>query len=243
MADPFSIIGLLGVAVQVIEIALDFGSDWKDVPEDTRALISELQGLKAVLSVTHINILIHDDFRDSFLGHRAANLSQAGVAQPSTNTAEMVSSCKAGLEDLLKALRHCEKGHRLGWHRIKGAFNAKAIRDRVEDLHRRCEILNKMVSINFQAAAYNEVKAILEEQRDWRQSEENQRVLAWLSGLSFEDTHRAVLAKRHPNTGQWFLDTDEFKQWRDSQSNTTSALWCPGMRMLKFLHLDLSRLY
>ncbi|KAL2672649.1 hypothetical protein Neosp_013363 [[Neocosmospora] mangrovei] len=229
MADPFSIIGLLGVAAQVIEIALDFGSDWKDVPEDTRALISELQGLKAVLSVTHINMLIHDDFRDSFLGHRAANLSQAGVAQPSTNTAEMVSSCKAGLEDLLKALRQCEKGHRVGWHRIKGAFNAKAARDRVEDLHRRCEILNKMVSINFQAATYNEVKAIREEQRDWRQSEENKRVLAWLSGLSFEDTHRAVLTKRHPNTGQWFLDKDEFKQWRDSQSNTTSALWCPGM--------------
>ncbi|KAL6352007.1 hypothetical protein LRP88_14819 [Fusarium phalaenopsidis] len=229
MADPFSIIGLLGVAAQFIQLAVDFGRDWKDVPEDTRALITELQGLKAVLSVTHINILIHDDFRDAFLGHRAVNLSQPGIDDPSTTTAGMVSSCKAGLEDLLTALRQCEKGHRVGWQRIKGAFNAKATRDRVEDLHRRCEILNKMVSINFQAQTYNEVKAIREEQRDWRQSEENKRVLAWLSDLRFEDTHRAVLTKRHPNTGQWFLDKDEFTQWRDGQPDTTPALWCPGM--------------
>ncbi|KAH7253183.1 hypothetical protein B0J15DRAFT_560286 [Fusarium solani] len=229
MAEPFSIIGLLGVAAQFIQLAVDFGRDWKDVPEDTRALITELQGLKAVLSVTHINILIHDDLYDAFLGRRAVNLSHPGIADPSTNTAEMVSSCKAGLEDLLRVLRQCEKGHRVGWQRIKGAFNAKATRDKIEDLHRRCEILNKMVSINFQAATYNDVKATREEQRDWRQSEENKEVLAWLSGLSFEDTHRAVLTKRHPNTGQWFLDKDEFKQWRDSQSNTTSALWCPGM--------------
>ncbi|EEU41485.1 uncharacterized protein NECHADRAFT_87616 [Fusarium vanettenii 77-13-4] len=219
MADPFSIIGLLGVAAQFIQLAVDFGSDWKDVPDDTRALITELQGLKAVLSVTHINILIHDDFRDAFLGRRAVSLSHPGIADPNTTTVEMVSSCKKGLEDLLKALRQCERGHRVGWQRIKGAFNAKATRDKVEDLHRRCEILNKMVSIGFQAATYNEVKAIREEQRDWRQSEENKGVLAWLSGLSFEDTHRAVLTKRHPNTGQWFLDKDEFTQWRDGQSN------------------------
>ncbi|UPK99891.1 hypothetical protein LCI18_010826 [Fusarium solani-melongenae] len=229
MADPFSIIGLLGVAAQFIQLAVDFGCDWKDVPEDTRALITELQGLKAVLSVTHINILIHDDLRDAFLGRRAVNLSHADIADTSTTTSEIVSSCKAGLEDLLKVLKQCEKGHRVGWQRIKGAFNAKATRDRVEDLHRRCEILNKMVSINFQAATYHEVKAIREQQRDWRQSDENKEVLAWLSGLSFEDTHRAVLTKRHPNTGQWFLDKDDFKQWRDSQSKTTPALWCPGM--------------
>ncbi|KAI8651561.1 hypothetical protein NCS55_01401500 [Fusarium keratoplasticum] len=208
MAEPFSIIGLLGVAAQFTQLAVNFGCDWKDVPEDTIALITELQGLKAVLSVTHINILIHHDLRDAFLGRRAVNLSQPGIGDPSTTTAGMVSSCKAGLEDLLKALRQCEKGHRVGRQRIKGAFNAKPTRDKVKDLHRRCEILNNMVSINFQAATYNEAKAIREEQRDWRQSEENKEV-----------------QPGYP----WFLNRDEFKQWRDSQSNTTSALWCPGM--------------
>ncbi|KAJ4172665.1 hypothetical protein NW754_002868 [Fusarium falciforme] len=229
MTDPFSIIGLLGVAAQFIQLAVDFGRDWRDVPEDTKALITKLQGLKAVLSVTHINILIDPDLHDIFLGRRAMNLSQPGIGDLSMTMAGMVSSCKTGLEDLLKVLRQCEKGHRVGWQRITGAFNAKPTRDRVEDLHRRCEILNNMVSINFQAETYNVVKATREEQRDWRQSEENKAVLAWLSGPSFEDTHRAVFTKRHPDTGQWFLNKDEFKQWRDSQSNTTSALWCPGM--------------
>ncbi|KAM6511705.1 hypothetical protein FALCPG4_016704 [Fusarium falciforme] len=229
MTDPFSIIGLLGVAAQFIQLAVDFGRDWRDVPEDTKALITKLQGLKAVLSVTHINILIDPDLHGIFLGRRAMNLSQPGIGDLSMTMAGMVSSCKTGLEDLLKVLRQCEKGHRVGWQRITGAFNAKPTRDRVEDLHRRCEILNNMVSINFQAETYNVVKATREEQRDWRQSEENKAVLAWLSGPSFEDTHRAVFTKRHPDTGQWFLNKDEFKQWRDSQSNTTSALWCPGM--------------
>ncbi|KAJ4325934.1 hypothetical protein N0V84_003320 [Fusarium piperis] len=232
MADPFSIIGLIGVAAQVIEITVNFGRDWKDVPEDTRALIAELQGLRAVLS-TQIDILTHDDFRHVFLGRRAANLSQPDIAQPSMTITEMVLSCQTGLKDLLKVLKQYEDGHRVGWQRIKGAFSAKATRGRVEDLHRRCDILNKRVSINVQAETYSEVKAIRAEQQDRDRSEENKAMLAWLSNLSFEDTHRAVLAKRHRNTGQWFLDKDKFIQWRDGQSKTTSALWCPGMQLIE----------
>ncbi|WAO96611.1 Hypothetical protein NCS54_01429100 [Fusarium falciforme] len=229
MADPFSIIGLLGVAAQIIEIAVGFGSDWKDIPTATIDLISQLQYLKAVLSVTYINILTHDGFRHDFQIQRAENLSQPGIDEPRITMAEMVSSCTAELKDLLGILEKYKYGHRFGWRRLKGAFNPKATRARVESLRNQCGSLNNMASINFQSATYNEVQATRKEQQDWRQSEENKEVLAWLSDLSFEDTHRAVLNKRHPNTGQWFLDRDEFKQWRDSQSNTTSALWCPGM--------------
>ncbi|RMJ18522.1 hypothetical protein CDV36_001849 [Fusarium kuroshium] len=229
MADPFSIIGLISAADQFIQLAIDFGRAWKDVPDETRELINEIQGLKNVLLVTDFNMKRHKDLQNVFLGHRAVDLSHPSIADPSTTMKRMVSSCREGIEDLLQALTRCEKGHRLGWERFKNAINAKPTREKVEDLHRRCEILNNMVSMNFQYATYNEVKAIRTEQQDWRRSEENKTVLAWLSNMSFEDTHRAVLAKRHPNTAQWFLDKDEFTQWRDGQSDTTSVLWCPGM--------------
>ncbi|RSL62863.1 hypothetical protein CEP54_005527 [Fusarium duplospermum] len=153
MADPISIIGLLSAAAQFIQLAVDFGRDWKD----------------------------YDHGRDGLV----------------------VQGRDRGAPQNLEKI--------------------------VEDLHRRCEILNNIVSINFQSATYNEVKAIRTEQQDWRRSEENEAVLAWLSNMKFEDTHRAILSKRHPSTGQWFLDKDEFIQWRDGGSETTSALWCPGM--------------
>ncbi|KAH8767818.1 hypothetical protein BGZ57DRAFT_797785, partial [Hyaloscypha finlandica] len=232
MADPFSIIGVIGVATQIIQIGVQSGLDWKDAPADARSFMTELQALKTVLSETNINIVLNPDFVDAFYGRHSTLLSQLGPATQATNTQLMVSTCEVELRNLLEDLKKRAQGHRVGWKRLEGAFLAKKTREAVENLHRQCQTLNSMVAIDtiaLGASTYKEVKGARKEQQQWQQAEENQRILAWLSQLNFEDKQKDILSKRHPGTGQWFLELDEFRKWRDGDPNTSSVLWCSGI--------------
>lgn len=53
-------------------------------------------------------------------------------------------------------------------------------------------------------------------------------IIEWLSPLNFLKTQIDVLNRRQTGTGQWLLESAEFKDWF-SGSGTT--LWCPGIRM------------
>ncbi|KAF2246944.1 hypothetical protein BU26DRAFT_385528, partial [Trematosphaeria pertusa] len=60
--------------------------------------------------------------------------------------------------------------------------------------------------------------AVLREKKDF---------LRWLDGIDFNEDHEATLGKRHPGTGQWFINRDEFQQWY--RSGRSTLLWCWGM--------------
>jgi hypothetical protein len=49
----------------------------------------------------------------------------------------------------------------------------------------------------------------------------------WLSPLNFKLNQIEIYKNRGEGTGQWFLDSMEFLEWRDGGPGT---LWCPGMR-------------
>ncbi|KAF2135403.1 uncharacterized protein K452DRAFT_212756, partial [Aplosporella prunicola CBS 121167] len=50
--------------------------------------------------------------------------------------------------------------------------------------------------------------------------------LTWISSTSHEETHRAVYEKKHPGTGDWFLQEPKFQEWLYSPKS--SLLWCYG---------------
>ena len=57
---------------------------------------------------------------------------------------------------------------------------------------------------------------------------DERRVIAdWLSPLNFKAKQMDVIAKRAEGTGQWLLESEEFKTWLDGTSET---LWCSGLR-------------
>lgn len=63
-----------------------------------------------------------------------------------------------------------------------------------------------------------------------KEKEYKETVLNWLSLLTFKDRHHAIRSLRQPDTGGWFFETEEFKEWLEGNKN--SALWCPGIRKL-----------
>ena len=190
MADAFGtgagIVGVIGLAIQITQIVVQFGMDWKDAPDNVKTFMTELGTLKTVLSETNTNILLNSDFAEAFQDRPSLLLSQLGPNAPlKTDTKLMLDTCQRELEFLLKELKKRGQGHRLGWERLKGAFLAKDTRDSVENLCRQCQTLNNMLSIDaavLGATTYKEVKDVRREQQEWRQ-EETKTSLAIKSGV------------------------------------------------------------
>jgi len=153
MAEAFGVgagvVGVIGLAIQITQVVVQFGLDWKDAPHDVKTFLAELQTLKATLSETNTNLLLNPDFAEAFQNRPSILLSQLGPnAPPTTDTKLMLDICKREMEDLLKQLKKRGKGYRVGWERVKGAFLAKNTRESVENLHRQCQVLNGLVSID-----------------------------------------------------------------------------------------------
>jgi NACHT domain len=249
------IVGVIGLAVQITQAVVQFGMDWKDAPGNVKKFMAELATLKTVLSETNTNILFNSDFAATFQNRPSLLLSQLGSnASLTTDTNLMLEMCRGELDSLLKELKKRGQGHRLGWERLKGAFLAKDTRDSVENLCRQCQTLNNMFSIDaavLGATTYKEIREARKEQQEWHQAEaeislvirggvdetirrqqnqeqqhKRQAILEWLTPLDYSPQHNDFISRRQAGTGQWLIDSEEFRTWRTTSNQT---LFCPGI--------------
>jgi hypothetical protein len=248
MADLFGIVGVIGGATQITQLGVQFGLDWKDAPDDAnKSFMAELQALKNSLSETNMNIILNQDFVDAFRGRHSVLPSELGGTAQDTDTQPMVAACQAELEGLLKDLNKRLQGYRVGWARLQGAFLAKRTRETVENLHRQCLALNKLMAIDAVALAANTYQEVKKGQRQQQQmhhslhraieyvragidnreaSDEQRTILNWLTPIDYAVQHADFINRQQAGTGQWLLDSAEFKAWVDSEKQT---LFCPGI--------------
>ena len=60
-------------------------------------------------------------------------------------------------------------------------------------------------------------------------SDEDARILRWLSPLEPNNRHQGVRTDRLDGVGDWFLETSEFREWRGSEGGADKAvLFCSG---------------
>jgi hypothetical protein len=233
MVEPLGIVGVIGVAAQLIQTSSKLYCNFKDAPADARNFILELQNLKTTLAETDKNVTSNPEFANAFQGRHSSLLSEFDPLHD-TDTMAMVAACGRELESLLDRLKKREDGHRLGWERVKAAFDGSKAREAVENLQRRCLSLNLLFQVDMVALAastHREVKEGRAEQRQNHQAqthaldhirkradaqesrEEREAVLNWLTPINYGPQHSDFLRRRQPGTGQWLLDSDEFKNW------------------------------
>ncbi|KAH7303274.1 ankyrin repeat-containing domain protein, partial [Stachybotrys elegans] len=61
---------------------------------------------------------------------------------------------------------------------------------------------------------------------EYKSTQEDQQLLAWLTQLDFGTRHTERLRRREPGTGTWLYASDQFQAWLDEPQTT---LLCPGM--------------
>jgi hypothetical protein len=54
---------------------------------------------------------------------------------------------------------------------------------------------------------------------------ERKRVMDWLSPINQADIHAAASRKHEPGTGEWFLEGEVFRNWRQ---DSATSLWLFG---------------
>jgi hypothetical protein len=259
MGDPFGtgagIVGVIGLALQITQVVVQFRIDWKDAPDNVKTFMAELRTLKTVLSETNTNILLNSDFAAAFQNRPSLLLSQLGPnASSTTDINLMLEICRRELDSMLKELKKRGQGHRLGWERLRGAFLAKDTRDSVENLCRQCQTLNNMLSIDavvVGATTYKEVREARKEQQEWHQAgaeissvirdgvdesnrrqenqerqHERQAILDWLTPIDSLSQQHDFITRRQEGTGQWLLDSAQFQAWLNTNRQT---LFCPGI--------------
>ena len=60
-------------------------------------------------------------------------------------------------------------------------------------------------------------------------SDEDAQILRWLSPLEPNNRHQSVRTARFVGVGDWFLETSEFREWRDGSGGADQAvLFCSG---------------
>ena len=237
MTDPFSvgagIVGVIGLTLQIAQTVVQFGLDWKDAPKDVKSFMAEIHSLRKILSDIHTNLILKKAFQDAFQDtNQSILLSELGPNAPAdTVTKKSMKICTDALQGLLRDLKKRDAGHRLGWERFKGPFLAKSTQRAVENLHRQCQNLNNMVSLDALSLQVDTHKQVVETyhfQQNWYQNEVDQAIIHWYSRFDFEQKQQDTLSKRHPGTGQWLLDLKSFKNWRDAQKPQSATVWCPG---------------
>ncbi|KAK1251818.1 hypothetical protein MKX07_007297 [Trichoderma sp. CBMAI-0711] len=58
-----------------------------------------------------------------------------------------------------------------------------------------------------------------------QQNKDHQKVLNWLTPIDYAPQQRDYISVRQPKTGNWFLSSEEFQTWINSDKHT---LFCPG---------------
>ncbi|KAH8703741.1 ankyrin repeat-containing domain protein [Talaromyces proteolyticus] len=57
-------------------------------------------------------------------------------------------------------------------------------------------------------------------------NQKHQDILEWLAEADFTNQQSDIIAKRQKGTGEWMLESNEFKQWFEQENQT---LFCPGI--------------
>ncbi|KAM6488247.1 ankyrin repeat protein [Trichoderma sp. SZMC 28011] len=57
-------------------------------------------------------------------------------------------------------------------------------------------------------------------------NQEHQAILDWLTPIDYAPQHNDFISRKQEGTGQWFLESTQFKTWLDTKGQT---LFCPGI--------------
>jgi hypothetical protein len=81
-----------------------------------------------------------------------------------------------------------------------------------------------------------DTREITKIERQRAEIEKKQNILKWIWDGNYWEQHRLLQEKRVIGTGQWFLDSNTFKEWLKAE--TSNFLICPGIR-IKLLTIKL----
>lgn len=236
MGDPISvsasIAGLITTADIVFRRTFKYIKAVKGAQEEIAALSSEITGLFGILNGLHLV---------------ARQLE--GEAFESTSRTHHIYSCQQTLEKIKSLLEESDPSllHdqpvRSVKRKLRWPFSASETRDLVAEVERHKSTLSLALtadgmSVLLQALSRQDeirgdiqgIKAEFQRRQEAETrialNKERQQILDYLGVTNPQENHKTALKLRHPATGIWLTESDEFKHWLVTSN---AKLWLYGI--------------
>ncbi|PVH67497.1 hypothetical protein DL98DRAFT_296048, partial [Cadophora sp. DSE1049] len=221
-----SVIAVIDISAKIFELCQTYFSEVKEARKDIQRLRDGVTSLQDVM--TDVRDLAED-----------SNLSGRSVFSRLNQHDGPVQQCERDLRRLLVQLEPGEgegKMRRFGLRAFKWPFSSK-------DVDKRLQIINEHKatftlaltsdnlaltrSIKDDIARLGDGLADVQiEQRTLAMGEKQQKIRHWLSSPDPSSNHNAACKSRQPTTGEWFLKSSEFEEWK---MTSRSFLWLYGI--------------
>jgi hypothetical protein len=177
MLDPTGIVGVIGVAGQILEYAFKFYNNWKDAKAEAKSFILEVAALKTTLLHVH-NLLSDPKFANAFEEDSSALLSELDP-EHDADTAILLSACEDKLQRLLAKMKKRADAHRFGWECLKAALDGGKAREAVENLHRRFQTLTLLFERDQLALQTKTLQQTIEAREDQNRNHQTKVQKLW----------------------------------------------------------------
>ncbi|KAJ7706684.1 ankyrin repeat-containing domain protein [Mycena rosella] len=248
MAD---IVGLIASTLQLVDTvvkAREYIKDFHNAPKDQKELLLEIQNLRPLLLELRTRFDASDStgiqhIRDSL--EKVNNMINALSRKLDTAGFSKVSSRMAwplwGKKEVEEGLKTIERFKTLlsAWLGIDiwdaQEKNKNILLQTIQQsaTEQRGDHHNLLSSVNQVAVQQEQAHGILESVNDTARSQEQyldrkrrDEIIDWLSPINFFTRQADIFAVRQPGSGEWLLQSDQFKFW---SASVGKILWCPGI--------------
>jgi ankyrin repeat domain-containing protein 50 len=223
MLDVVSAVASLLTLIQATSQVVDFLSDLKDGGRERMRLLAEvscfccaLDNLKDLLENNRSSSEINNKTDEKWMKEVNMILLRDGVLE----------QCNGVISSLEKRLAPKEGKARVIQH-LRWPFSKAEVLQAVEQLHRLQTTINNLLSqINISLSQQIRHDGVIS--RQILEDQKAQDIRSWLSPLDFAAQQEATFASHCPGTGARFLQSQEYKLWKTSDSSTVWCLGVPG---------------
>ncbi|KAL8686003.1 MAG: hypothetical protein Q9218_007413 [Villophora microphyllina] len=210
----------IGDFITLLELANKVRRRFIDAPDQFRAVCDEVKGLSSVLR----------DLEDVLPERSLTDKQTASLG-------DILEACKRILTDLNKCLDRYQElgdqdknGHtgfgtksRRFWKRLR--FEPDDIRDLRSRLQSHIGILAAFMERIDITLSYA-IKAGVDRLNTHRHDQHFLAIMNWLSDTNFSAQQSDIFSRCQEGTGQWLLESNEYKAWIDGSE---PLLFCPGI--------------
>lgn len=237
MAEAVGVAASIIAVLQITSTVIEYLNDVQEATSERFRLLAEVSSMQTLLRLLETRVT------------QAVETDAHATIQVLAGTDRPLQLLQKLLEHLVKKLQPKDKAHKkigsaLKWHfskesvqnmmqqmdRLKSMFIAALANDQLslsqfmqQDLKDLQQSLARVE--NNQIIHYQQLTSFASSFDSWKNDQTAQAVRKWLEAPDPNSNYDAALKKREPNTGSWFIDSSEFKDWKDEPD---SFLWLHG---------------
>ena len=234
--DPITAIGAAASVLQLIGVAgkaIKYLNDIKNAPRERFRLAQELNSL--------YGILIELESREDEAKASGDDKWLRGI-QSLTVKFGPIEQLQSALELIVNKVKPVSRIKNVG-KVLKWPFTKKEVEEILKQIERQKSTINfalqgdqislakaiksDTMQIHTLINGVQEMQVGVTYLQDRQEVESIQKVVDWVSPLSFGDRHNDVLSRRCDGTGTWLFETPEASAWLSSASK--ASLWCSGI--------------